>query len=167
MLFGEADLRLRPPRNRVDRRAVWCWTLLALVIVGPPVLTLALLTALIPPARLWLGASLALVAVPSAAYVLVMPRWRYRVHRWEVTDHAVYTASGWFWQKWRIAPMSRIQTVDTVRGPLQRLCGVAAVTVTTASAAGPIRIGGLDDTVASDLAEWLSRATEATKGDAT
>ncbi|SHG85569.1 PH domain-containing protein [Streptoalloteichus hindustanus] len=162
-----AELRLRPPRHEVDPRAVRYWTALALVIVVPPVLTLALLTALIPPARLWLGLSLALVALPGVAYVLVMPRWRFRVHRWEVTDQAVYTASGWFWQKWRIAPMSRIQTVDTVRGPLLRMFGLSAVTVTTASAAGPIRIGGLDHRIAEDLAQWLTAATQRTEGDAT
>jgi membrane protein YdbS with pleckstrin-like domain len=40
--------------------------------------------------------------------------------------------------------MSRIQTVDTVRGPLQQLLGLSTVTVTTASAAGPLQVKGID-----------------------
>ena len=39
---------------------------------------------------------------------------------------------------------SRVQTVDTYRGPLDRLFGLANVTVTTASSAGAVRIVALD-----------------------
>ena len=57
---------------------------------------------------------------------------------------AVYTRSGWLVQERRIAPISRVQTVDTYRGPLDRLFGLANVTVTTASSAGAVRIVALD-----------------------
>src|SRR5450759_2306604 len=63
----------------------------------------------------------ALTVLFAAAHVIVMPRWRYRVHRWEVTSTAVYTQSGWLVQERRIAPLSRVQTVDTARGPLEQL----------------------------------------------
>lgn len=98
---------------------------------------------------------------------VAMPLWWYRIHRWEVTDTAVYTSSGYFWQEWRVAPMSRIQTVDTVRGPLQQLFRLATVTVTTASAKGAVRIAGLDAELAGRLAEELTETTQATPGDAT
>ena len=78
------------------------------------------------------------------AYVAVVPQWRYLVHRWEVTDTAVYTQTGWWARERRIAPMSRIQTVDHVEGAIARLFGLATVTVTTASAAGALEIAGLD-----------------------
>ena len=80
----------------------------------------------------------------AAAHLIVMPQWRYRVHRWETSADAVYTQSGWFNQERRIAPISRIQTVDSHRGPFEQLFGLANVTVTTASAAGPLEIHGLD-----------------------
>jgi membrane protein YdbS with pleckstrin-like domain len=89
------------------------------------------------------------------------------VHRWEVTDEAVYVRTGALWQEWRIAPMSRIQTVDTVRGPLEQAFRLATVTVTTASAKGAVRIEGLDHEVAAELAQRLTRITGATPGDAT
>jgi len=96
-----------------------------------------------------------------------MPRWRYRVHRWEVTDTAVYTQSGWLTQERRIAPISRVQTVDIERGPLEQLFRLANVTVTTASAAGPLRIQGLDGTVADGLVAQLTEVTSRSEGDAT
>ena len=52
-----------------------------------------------------------------------------RVHRWEVTETAVHTQTGWWVRERRIAPMSRIQTVDHVEGALARLFGLASVTV--------------------------------------
>jgi membrane protein YdbS with pleckstrin-like domain len=96
-----------------------------------------------------------------------MPQWRYRVHRWEVTGDAVYTQSGWITQERRIAPISRVQTVDTERGPLEQLFGLANVTVTTASAAGPLRIHGLDRATADGLVAELTEVTSHNLSDAT
>jgi membrane protein YdbS with pleckstrin-like domain len=103
----------------------------------------------------------------AALHLVVMPQWRYRVHRWENTEQAVYTQTGWFTQERRIAPVSRIQTVDSAFGVLERLFGLANVTVTTASAAGPIRIHGLSQDVAQRLVDQLTRSTATTPGDAT
>lgn len=164
---ARGGVTLRPPRHPVDGRAVRWWTAQAAVIVLPPVLVLVLLGLLIPPARFWLLLPAAVIALPGAVYVLVMPRQRFRIHRWETTEEAVYAASGWIWQKWRVAPMSRIQTVDTIRGPLQQIFGLAGVTVTTASAAGAIKINGLDRELAAELVERLTGRTQDTPGDAT
>ncbi|OLT30670.1 hypothetical protein BJF83_08100 [Nocardiopsis sp. CNR-923] len=159
--------RLRPPHHRVDRRAVWWWTTRSLVVTV--VLTvIPVIPALIwAPPRFWFLLATAVIGGLGLLITAVMPQWRYRVHRWEVTDTAVYTSSGWVWQEWRVAPMSRIQTVDTERGPLQRAFGLSSVTVTTASAAGPIEIAGLDHTLATEVADRLTETTQATPGDAT
>lgn len=105
--------------------------------------------------------------VVAVAYVIVMPRWRYRVHRWEATEHAIYTQTGWLNQERRIAPLSRVQTVDLERGPVAQLFGLASVRVTTASAAGPLKIHGLDLPVAQQLVDSLTTAAVLEKGDAT
>ena len=97
----------------------------------------------------------------------VVPQWRYLVHRWEVTDTAVYTQTGWWSRERRIAPMSRIQTVDHVEGAIARLFGLATVTVTTASAAGALEIEGLDKQVARRLVDELTMKADAVEGDAT
>ena len=158
---------LRPPRHQVARTAIGYWTvhaalrwvgvvMLASAVVGPSGLDGGLIAAL-------LGALL-LVAV---VHTLVMPRWRYAVHRWETTGEAVYTQAGWFDQERRIAPVSRIQTVDSERGPLEQLFGLSTVTVTTASAKGPLRIAGLDVVTADRLVDELTAVALASAGDAT
>lgn len=108
-----------------------------------------------------------LLLVFAVTYVAIMPRWRYRVHRWEATASAIYTQTGWIKQERRIAPLSRVQTVDLERGPIAQLFTLASVTVTTASAAGPIKVHGLDRAVAQELVEGLTAAAVADTGDAT
>lgn len=143
------------------------WRLQGTLFWVSPVLVLALLGLLIEPARLWLLTPAAVFAVLGVAWVIAMPLWWFKVHRWEVTETAVYTRSGFFWQEWRVAPMSRIQTVDTLRGPLQQVFKLATVTVTTASSRGAVKIRGLDHELAANLAEQLTETTQATPGDAT
>ncbi|AIY18494.2 PH domain-containing protein [Pimelobacter simplex] len=114
--------------------------------------------------RWWLTG---LAVVVCAVVAVVVPQWRYRVHRWEVSPTAVYTQRGWWARERRIAPMSRVQTVDFAQGPLARLFGLASVTVTTASAAGPLQIEGLDRDVALALTDELTRKADLVAGDAT
>lgn len=109
----------------------------------------------------------ALSVVAAAVHIVVVPLWRYQVHRWEVSDTAVYTRTGWFDQQRRIAPISRVQTVDTERGPLDRLLGLSTVTVTTASSAGAVKITALDKDVADSTVAQLTEIAGRTVGDAT
>jgi membrane protein YdbS with pleckstrin-like domain len=60
-----------------------------------------------------------------------------------------------------------VQTVDLERGPVAQLLGLASVTITTASAAGPVTIHGLDLPVAHGLVDALTAAAVAETGDAT
>jgi membrane protein YdbS with pleckstrin-like domain len=157
---------LRDPSHRVSRRAVAYWTVRA---AADGLILLAAEGAVAAGTGLnaaWVTA-LTLTAVAAAGYVLIMPRWRYRVHRWEVTGDAVYTRTGWLSVTWRIAPISRIQTIDSHRWFGERLFGLANVTASTASAAGPVHIRGLDVATADRLLEELTAATGALSGDAT
>lgn len=157
---------LREPSERVSPRARTMWTLGAL---GNSVFTLGVLALV---AYVWAPFEVpwwafALLVVAFAAYTVLMPRWRYAVHRWEATETAVYTQTGWWSIERRIAPMSRIQTVDYEEGAFARLFGLASVTVTTASAAGALAIVGLDKQLARDLVDQLTRRADAVPGDAT
>ena len=158
--------RLREPSQRVSPRARLMWATSA-VLQG--VVVVAVL-AVVGPLTDWLPIpvwAVVLVAVAALAYVVVMPTWRYRVHRWEVTATAVYTQTGWWVRERRIAPMSRIQTVDHAEGAVARLFGLATVTVTTASAAGALEIVGLPRERALALVEELAVQADTVAGDAT
>ena len=149
---------LREPSQRVSPRARQMWVLGALAQSA----ALLLLLVLAGPVWGWLDVTwwmFLLAGVALTAYVVVVPQWRYLVHRWEVTESAVYTQTGWWARERRIAPMSRIQTVDYAEGALARLFGLASVTVTTASAAGALEIAGLDRDRARRLVDELLGAS--------
>ena len=161
------SVALRAPAHRVSPRAIGYWTVRA--SFGWLVLLVAQVGWLLGDLG-HLGLRVGVLAGTAGVAVLhlvVMPQWRYRVHRWETTDEAVYTQTGWFTQERRIAPISRIQTVDSEFGVLERVFGLSNVTVTTASAAGPIRIHGLARDAANQLVAQLTSTTAATPGDAT
>lgn len=165
---GAGGLRLRPPTHRVHRKAVSWWRVQVLIAGAVLVVPLVVLAVLLPDAaRFWLLAPAVVITAATVVGAIGMPMWWYRVHRWEVTGDAVYTRTGALWQEWRVAPMSRIQTVDSERGPLEQLFGLASVTVTTASAKGALKIPGLDHERAADLVHELTETTQASPGDAT
>ncbi len=147
---------LADPAHPPSRKAPMVWAIGAaipwLVLVIGQLVWFAL------DGRMWWqhGLAAAVTVVGIVVFVVVVPLWRYRVHRWEIGAQAVYTRTGWLVQERRIAPISRVQTVDTYRGPLDRMFGLANVTVTTASSAGAVRIVALDADVADRVVEQLT-----------
>ena len=161
-----ATATLREPAGRVSSRAPLVWAAGALVrglVIGAVLVLLSVVAEMFTmPTWGWVAYGAA-----ALAYAVAMPVYRYRVHRWESTDTAVYTQTGWLSRERRIAPMSRVQTVDFEQSVIGRMFGLASVTVTTASAAGPLRISEIDKPVADRLVDDLTRRTEAEAGDAT
>jgi len=160
------DLELREPAQRVSPRARLMW------LVGAAFEGAVLIAVLLVVGYVWAPFELpwwvpVVVGALVIAYVAVVPAWKYAVHRWEVTDTAVYTQTGWWTRERRIAPLSRIQTVDYSEGALERVFGLASVTVTTASAAGALQIAALDKQLARQLSEDLTLKADTVPGDAT
>jgi membrane protein YdbS with pleckstrin-like domain len=161
------DAILREPAHQVSPQAVPFWTVSALLGDAAVVVATAVAYFLVPGVPGWVGLLVLLLAAAAVAHIVLMPRIRYRVHRWEVTDTAVHTREGWIGRESRIAPISRVQTVDSRQGALMRVFGLASITVTTASAAGPITIACLDHSTALDVVARLTAITAATEDDAT
>lgn len=121
MTVSGAAPALRAPHNKVSSRAPAYWLVRALlrwlVLIG---IELAIWLSQDNPASGYLIAILVTAGL-AVLHLCVMPPWRYRVHRWEDTPSAIYTQSGWLNQERRIAPIARIQTVDTHRGPIEQV----------------------------------------------
>ncbi|MGI8645877.1 MAG: PH domain-containing protein [Nocardioides sp.] len=160
------EAALREPANQVSPRAVGFGRMGALMQLGF-FLVAAVVWFLLSPHPWWSVVIAVVVLGTSAAYAALMPSLRFRIHRWEVTPTAVFTRSGWLAREQRIAPLNRVQTVDSHQGALMRLFNLSTITVTTASAAGPIRIDCLDQEVARRVVAELTEITAAAEGDAT
>src|SRR5690606_9369625 len=117
---AEDAVWLRMPDRRVEPRARWWWTIRAAIRVAIIVAGMAAAYLWVEPLRPWLGLPIQIATVLGLIYIAAMPPWRYAVHRWETTDEAVYARTGWYVREWRVAPISRIQTVDTNQGPIEQ-----------------------------------------------
>lgn len=162
--MNSPQLALRPPRHRVDPRCRLWWTTQVAIIAVIVVLALLTVPLFLGP---WLMLAPVAALVLGVVAVVVVPKVRWSIHRWEETEHAVYSRSGLFWEEWRAAPLSRVQTVDKTRGPLERLFGIATVVVTTASSKGAVRIRSLDAALAEEMADRLTLRAEGDQRDAT
>jgi membrane protein YdbS with pleckstrin-like domain len=166
-------LTLHEPAHQVSPRAVPYWRLSAIVVLltrGAFLLAAILSTYTIGGlggVRPWVIAVCGILLAALLARVVWMPPLRYRIHRWEVTPTAIHTRSGWVTREERIAPLSRVQTVDSRQGALMRFFNLSTITVTTASAAGPIEIECLDEAVARRVVAELTEIVGQTTGDAT
>jgi uncharacterized protein len=160
-------LRIRPPLHRLDRRFILWRTLntffWAVGVIGA-FLTLYLIFDSI---REWMGPLIWVGSALFAINILFMPTYRYLVHRWETSDRAVYTLTGWVTREWRVIPISRIQSIDTVQGPLERALNLATIRVKTASGQGGVTIEGLNSDIATETVRHLNGITQKTPGDAT
>jgi membrane protein YdbS with pleckstrin-like domain len=153
---------LREPALQLDPRVQRLWTVeWALLALG--VAIVASVVAALFAAADEDGATL-LVALAGggltlllAALAAVQPRLEYRRFGYEISELGLYVARGRLWRRWQVVPHARVQTVDTKRGPLERLFGLVSVEVTTASAKGGTVVPGLDPRVADALVEELAR----------
>lgn len=159
---------LRPPAHQVSPRAKTWWTVRAALrwVVVIPVVVIAFVV--IPGIPWWVAILTAMVLLAgAAAHMIVMPRFRYAFHRWEVNPVAVYSQAGWLTRTRVLIPVPRVQVIDTVAGPLERVFGLSTLTVTTASAAGTVRVSGLPTETAQAIASSLTVTAAEDADDAT
>lgn len=153
-------VRLRAPARALDPRAVSWWRARCAVATVASTAALALVGALFVPLLL---AAAVLCAVGGAAAAATLPgRW-YRLHRWEITDRAVFTRSGYLRTSWRLAPIALISTADTRTGPLQRAFGLATLVLTT-PAARQLTVAGLGNELAVEVARQLADRSAGLRG---
>ncbi len=164
---------LREPANQVSPRAIPFWrvsaaltTLFFAGLLGGGIFLLNFIDGTQTAGRWAVGVG-ALIVLMLLGRTIWMPSLRFRIHRWEVSPTAIHTRSGWLGREERIAPLSRVQTVDSRQGAVMRYFKLSTITVTTASAAGPIEIECLDQAVARQVVADLTEIVEGTTGDAT
>jgi uncharacterized protein len=106
------------------------------------------------------------VALPAAIVVALavgpLQTLRWRRWSWRLTDRAVELRSGVVTRRHVVVPHFRVQQIDVLEGPIERLLGLATLRVTTASATGSVDLPGLSASVAPGVrGELLARAARA------
>jgi hypothetical protein len=163
---------VREPAWSLSRSAIGYWfteSVIEAIVTGLAVGAFLIFVPATPgtplPALRWIVPIVAVVYTVVA--IGIRPWFKHRVYRWEITDDAAYTRTGWLTQTWTLVPISRIQTVDVTRGLLQQMFGLATVAVLTASSQGTVRIWHLEQDVAQRVADDLTHRTEQVRDQAT
>lgn len=117
----------------------------------------------ISPGGPWVGA---VVFVVVAALGVVFSLLKYRIWMYQVRDDSLYLKRGVLTRVNTVAPYVRIQHVDTRRGPVERVFGLATTVVYTAGSRGAdVSIPGLTPERADDLQTRLKHLAIAAEGE--
>jgi membrane protein YdbS with pleckstrin-like domain len=109
----------------------------------------------------WLG--LVAAAVVSCLALFALRALRRRVHSWQYLerDDDLIVARGLMVRRLSVVPYGRMQFVDVVAGPFERMFGISTLHMHTAAAASDAVIPGLNREEAQRLRDALSRLGEA------
>lgn len=129
--FGE-------PRGRLAASARRLWRTTAVLAASPVVLAAVLVPRMTGAGALVTWTALAVVVALAAAVVVVVPELLWRRWRYEIGAHEIDIRHGSLAIKRTLVPISRIQHVETRRGPLQRAFDLATVIFHTAAGGSEI-----------------------------
>ena len=132
-------------------------TTLSLLVPSAVITTVLGLT--LDGVAIWVAAGFAVLWL---ALLLLYHPARYRRWRWRLTDLAVELRYGVVTRSQETVPYFRIQQIDIVQGPLDRLLHLSTLQVTTASATGRAALPGIaEDDAPGVRQELLARAAAA------
>jgi membrane protein YdbS with pleckstrin-like domain len=144
---------LRPsPRLLAVRRT-------EIMLVALPSLVLGLVIPLVTGAA-WVALLVGGIVVALAVLADLLVRRRIRSWRYAEREDDLVLRRGLLFDRLTIVPYGRMQFVDVVAGPLERIFGVASVHLHTAAAATDARIPGLGREDAAQLRDALTRLGE-------
>lgn len=138
------------PARRLSPTARWLWRAQGLIATVAALLLAGAVRDEAPGGSVWL-------LLPVAAFaigVVAVPELRWSRWRYEVRDEEIDLRHGTVTITRTLIPMLRVQHVDTTRGPLDQLLGLATVVVHTA--AGRTTIPALDDEYAGRLRDQIA-----------
>lgn len=80
----------------------------------------------------WSGLLSGAVLVAAVSIVTLVPQRIYRRLRYGVTERLLQVVRGWLFHTDTVVPLVRVQHIDVVRGPLDKMFGTASLVVHTA-----------------------------------
>ena len=145
--------------RRPDRGLLVVRRIVALALVGVPVLVATVAVALLAGAVEALAVVVLGVAVLGLLLVAVERRWR--AWGYLERDDDLLVRRGVLIRRTSVVPYGRMQYVDVTAGPLDRRLGLATVTLHTAAAHSDATVPGLRGPEAARLRDRLAALGEA------
>lgn len=153
MVHGVREL-LDGSSHRLDPRVAFVWGVSAAATPVAAALIAAGVLVSIEAAPGWMVLALAAGAVlASVAFAWARALWAR--FTWAAGDTALDLRHGLVVRRESLVPYHRIQQIDVVRDPLERLLGLSTLVLRTASASTDGKIPGLREAVADTLRDRL------------
>jgi membrane protein YdbS with pleckstrin-like domain len=150
---------LPPERHRLPARVITYWRWRAVCSSMPLLVLLIGLAVALPWGPGWLRwGVVGLFVVVVAAGTVVLPRIRYRVFWYAISQAEIDVQNGIIFTTRSVVPMRRVQSLRTERGPIADHFRVVNLRIRTA--AGSVSLGGLDRDEANVLCARISELTD-------
>lgn len=108
------------------------------------------------PEKIIIGQAVSVIlAVAILVNAVASPYFRYHRYRYKIDGEFIDIREGYLFVTRQIVPIERLHKMETVRGPIDAMFGVAKVKVTTAG--GDVVIRFLEKEKAEKIAEGLGR----------
>lgn len=96
------------------------------------------------------------VAVLGISSIIFFPNKTYRRLRYRLTDRLLQVTRGWTFHTDTVVPLVRVQHLDVVRGPIDKMFGIATLVVHTAGTHNSIvTVPGLSPDRAADMRDII------------
>lgn len=97
----------------------------------------------------------AIVGILLLLNAIISPWFRYNRYRYKIDDECIDIEEGYIFVTRDIVPIERLHKLQIERGPIDKLCGVAKIMVTTAG--GDVTIRFLEEERANIITEGLKK----------
>jgi len=96
-----------------------------------------------------------IVTVLVLANAVISPYFRFHRYRYCINEECIDIQEGYLFVKRSIVPIERLHKLEMQKGPIDRICGVAKLIVTTAG--GDVTLRFVDDNKAEQISEILKK----------
>ncbi len=150
---------MRPiPSKQIDPKGLKVWQItggmvsLFMIVLLSGVFVIHILLQSLPFWVLLVSCVIAVLLIVMLTWIL--PNLRFKMWRYEVTEHEIELKYGVIVIKRTLIPMVRVQHVDTRQGPLMRAYHLSSVTISTAATTH--EIPALSNKTADELRDRIS-----------
>ena len=143
--------------EKLSKRAIKCMYIAA-VLAG--VIELAVIVTVnvlwFIPSNIRIGIIISVVlGILVILNTVISPYFRFHRYRYSINEEFIDVREGYIFVERNIVPLERLHKMQTLRGPIDRMCKVAKVVVTTAG--GDVTLRFLDEEKADFIAESLGK----------
>ena len=96
-----------------------------------------------------------IVVVLVLANAIISPYFRFHRYRYCINEECIDIKEGYLFVKREIVPIERLHKLEMQKGPIDRICGVAKLIVTTAG--GDVTLRFVEDDKAEQIADFLKK----------